>query len=836
MRKENYVVILFLSVLLFSSCERKKERPAIDEEQNEWMISQRIFPSGRMDYDAYRQAISWRSSSMNRRSALGSPNNWQFAGCINIGGRVTDVDMHASDLQTMYLGAASGGVFKSTDAGATWIPIFDQQGSLSIGDLAIAPSDPDILYAGTGEANGGGGSLTYDGDGVYKSIDGGITWTSVGLQLTRNTGRIAIDPVDPDRVFAATMGDLFGDNPERGVYRTTDGGTTWQQVLSMTDSTGAIEVVINPQHPDTVYASLWERVRRPDRRHYGGPSSGIYRSYDGGSTWTKLTSGLPQGVDLGRIGIDISQSNPNVLYATVTDYLGANIGIFKTVNHGNSWTDVTANFFPNAASYWYGRIKIDPTDPDIVYEIDFDLWKTTDGGLSWSNLTDFFVHVDQHEVYIHPLNNNLVLLGNDGGMHISTDAGISWTHDETLPITQFYTCEIDETNPSNLYGGAQDNGVNTTATGNTDDWFSIWGGDGFVVLVDPNNPALVYAEYQYAGLNTGTVGIDPLDRINWNTPLVFNPLNTNSLFIGTDKVYKTTDNGTFWDPISPDLTNGSGTASYPIVYGTVTTIAVAPADSNVIWAGTDDGNVQVTTNGGNTWNLVSAGLPYRWVTRIAVDPLVPLTAYVTLSGYRYHDNMSHVYKTINGGNSWTDIGVTLPDVPVNDIIVDSTLNNLYIATDAGVFFTAIDSLDWQVLGDSLPLAPVMDLRLHEGQRILLAATYGRSMYKYDLNYLTSGITDHQDSEAAISVNVFPNPFSSLISLDIYATVNQQSNIDLFDISGKKIAVLYNGPLRKGNNRITFENEHNKYRLVSGIYFIHITAAGSETVRKIIFNN
>lgn len=787
-----------------------------------------------MDYQAYQQALSWRTQSQNKNAQAGNGNHWKFAGTVNIGGRLTDVEMHPGNLQTMYLGAASGGVFKSTNGGIAWSPVFDQQNSLSIGDLAIAPSDPNTLYVGTGESNGGGGSLTYDGNGVYKSTDAGATWTQVGLELTRNTGRIAVHPTNPDIVFAATMGDLFGNNPDRGLYRSTNGGTSWLKVLSSSDSTGAIEVVINPINPDTVFACLWERVRRPDRRNYGGPSSGIYRSYNGGTTWTKLSNGLPTGINLGRIGIDIAKSNPATLYATLTDNFGAHVGTFRTNNNGDSWVNVTGNFSPNASSYWYGRIKVDPTDPDIAYQIDFDLWKTIDGGANWTNLTTITgVHVDQHEVYIHPLNNDFLILGNDGGFFTSTDGGFNWLHDETLPVTQFYTCELDENDPSKLYGGTQDNGVNTTPTGNLDDWFSIWGGDGFVVLVDPNNSTLVYAESQYAGLNTGIQGVDPLDRTNWNTPFVFNPQNTNSLFLATDKVYKTIDNGTFWTPVSPDLTNGSGTASYPIVYGTITTLAVAPADSNIIYAGTDDGNIQVTFNGGTTWTLVNSGLPYRWVTRIAVDPLDPLTAYATLSGYRYHDNMSHVYKTVNGGNSWINIGSTLPDVPVNDIIFDATIGKLYIASDVGVFYTDEDTLNWQLLGDSMPVVPVTDLRLHEGTRTLLAATYGRSMYTYDLNYLTSGIPVAQSDNNNTSFTCFPNPFDNVLTMEIFSAQTQQATVYLLDINGKKVSDSYLHKLKKGNNIFSFPVNNKNQLLKSGIYFMVVQINLQKTVKKIV---
>ncbi|MEO8088209.1 MAG: T9SS type A sorting domain-containing protein [Bacteroidota bacterium] len=824
---------LLIFSLIITSCksdkhperDSDKEKVEAQTSHSDWFSNQRIFPYTAPDYTAYKNSLQWLNT---QRAAMrtSTQQSWQYAGPENLGGRVVDVEMIPNDFFTMYVCAASGGIFKSNTGGNSWFPIFDSNPSLSIGDLAIAPSNSDILYCGTGEANAGGGSICYDGAGIFKSTDAGSTWNYSGLDITRNTGRVAIDPKNPDRVYAATMGDLFGNNPDRGLYRTTDGGLTWQNVLFINDSTGAIDVVIHPQHTDTVFACMWTRVRRPDRRQYGGEASGIYRTYDGGTTWTKLTNGLPS-YSLGRIGIDISQSSPNILYACVEDSLGGNTKIIKTTDFGDSWTDVTNGFSASAYSYWYGRIKVDPTNSDVVYAIDFDLWQTQDGGQNWFTISSS-VHVDHHAVYIHPQNPNLVLLGNDGGFYVSNNRGASWTFDETLPIMQFYTCEIDEQNPASIYGGAQDNGVNTTATGAVNDWYSIWGGDGFGVLVDPNNSSNVYAESQYGGISTGLNGVDFNDRINWNTPFIFNPHNSNTLYLGTEALYKTTDRGQNWLPLSGDLTNGSLAAAYPIVFATITTIAVAATDTNIIYVGTDDGNIQVTTDEGQSWNLISASLPTRWITHLEVDPRDAMSVYVTLSGYRYHENMSHVYHSADGGNNWTDIGANLPDVPCNDVVLDTTYSTLYLATDIGVFYSYLGSGTWQQLGSDLPLVPVCDLRLHNPTHKLLAATYGRSMYTYDLNILTPATSAVEQSYFA--VYVLQNPVHDVLSLKIYSEKSISANISLYNTEGKKMPVAENLNLFKGNNYKSFDL--SSANIADGFYFVRINCDGKNIVRKI----
>ncbi|MEW6467840.1 MAG: T9SS type A sorting domain-containing protein [Bacteroidota bacterium] len=769
--------------------------PRPQQRSDDWFISQRIYPQGSINYEAYAEALQ-SAMSLRAESRSASAASWQFAGPTNIGGRVTDIEMHASDQQTIYLGAASGGVFKSTDQGLTWNPIFDQNASLSIGDIAIAPSNPNIIYVGTGECNNGRGSVTYDGQGVYKSTDAGQTWTSLGLQLTRNTGRIAIDPANPNKVFVATMGDLFSNGPNRGLYRTLDGGLTWTNVLSVNDSTGAVEVVIDPSNPNIVYASTWTRIRRPTYYLYGGTGSAIYKSTDGGSTWNMLTSGLPaSSPNIGRIGIDISASNPNVLYAVYASEYGGFLGCYKTTNGGASWSAVTGNNYllgslSANAFYWFGRVKVDPTDPNTVFITDLSLWKSSDGGANWYDVGTSF-HVDQHITYVHPANPSLVVEGNDGGVFISNDGGSSWTSAQDIPITQFYTCEVDNQNPSNLYGGTQDNGTNYTPTGGVNDWQFLFGGDGFYVLVNPVNPSYQIYEYQYGNLSTSMSGINTSENSNWNTPLIYNPQNPSTVFYGNVRVYKSYAHGNGgWFSISPNLTAGTQTGN--LVFHTITTLSCSNADTNVIWAGCDDGNVQVTTNSGATWTNVSAGLPDRWITRVVADPLVAGRAYVTVSGFRWDEPYPHVFMTNNYGATWTAISSNLPQAPCNDLIVDpNSTSTLFVATDMGVYYTTDQGGNWQAAGTGMPLVPVTDMVLHNGTRTLIAATYGRSMWKMDIDQLL-GSGDPAALNSGITIS--PNPVADHFvvrgaegaSLTLYNLEGKAVMTTKIDQAGKKI--------------------------------------------------
>ena len=839
MRALRYMIcfMVCMGLLFITGIKRdhaRKPSQNFGEHPNDWFFAQRAFPQKEINHDAYKHAVR-HTRVLQKQSGI-SNYPWTFAGPTNIGGRLTDVEMPAGSFETIYAGAASGGVFKSVNGGQSWIPIFDQEASLSIGDIAIDPHDPRVIYVGTGEVNAGGGSMTYPGTGIYKSVNGGETWTNIGLEDSRYIARIVVDPENSQTVFVAAMGKLFGKNTQRGLFRSMNGGATWENVLFISDSTGCIDIVINPDNPDILYAAMWERIRLPKRRTYGGPSSGLYMSENGGDTWRKLWNGLPNG-SVGRIGISLCTKYPETIYTVYADTDGNYIGTYKSVDGGAWWyltNDYNMTNVFSTYGWWFGNIRVDPNDPQVAFVLGLPLYKTTNGGDSWYNYT-YGVHVDQHGMVIHPMDSRFVVLGNDGGLYISENGGSSWTEKFGLPVTQFYTCEIDEQYPYRLYGGTQDNGVNRTYTGDEGQWQFIYGGDGFYVLVDPSDNNYVYTERQRGYFVRSTdggnrfyyakTGISSSEWSNWNAPVVFNPVNPKTLYFGTQCVYKSMNRAQSWVPISLDLSNGpySANDNYTVNFGTVSTIAVAPSDTNVIYAGTDDGNVWVTFDDGGDWTLISGKLPVRWITRVAVDPYDSQTAYVTISGYQWDEYLPHIFRTTNRGESWEDISGNLPEVPLNDIIVDpENTSTLIVASDVGVFFTQDMGGTWQVLGSGLPNVPVPDLDLHNPTRKLVAATYGRSMYTFDLTKIT-GVEEvaSQPADFVLHPN-YPNPFNAETVIPFAMDKEQNVLFEIFDVRGRKIRTLANRTFVPGRHEIFWDGKTDDGSpAVSGTYICRL---------------
>lgn len=743
---------------------------------------------------------------------------WEEAGPYNIGGRITAIAASPQDASIVYCGTACGGVFKSSDGGVTWEPIFDETGVLSIGAIAVSPNDPNTIYVGTGEANGAGD--TFDGGGVYVTHDGGETWELLGLEETRRIGRIVINPEDENVIFVAAMGKLFGTNEERGVMKSTDGGNTWERVLFVNDTTGCIDIVINPLHPDTVYAAMWQRIRRPGERISGGEGSGIYRSTDGGDTWEELTNGLPVGEDVGRIGISISKTNPLILYAIYADKTGYFLGVYKTTDGGDSWfriNDDDLEWIYSSYGWYFGQIRVDPTDPDIVYALGIDTYKSLDGGNSWQLIT-FEPHVDHHDLYIDPNNPSHLYLATDGGFYISNNAGWLWNKSYDLPITQFYDITVDFQNPERIYGGTQDNGTVRTLTGSLSDWEIIYCGDGFHTIVDYTNSNIIYTECQYGSLvkstNGGynffpaTYGINDSDRRNWDTPVVMDPCNPEVLYYGTFRVYKTENGADLWYPISGDLTNGPSGSNIP--FGTITSIEVSPADG-CIYAGTDDGNVWVSKDGGSTWENISSSLPDRWVTDIKANPVIPGKVYVSFSGYYWDDYTPYIFLSEDTGATWIDVTDNLPPAPVNAIeIWPEHPQYIFVGTDFGVYLSRVGGGEWVPLLQGLPLSPVLDLAFHNPTSTLIAGTHGRSSFKLDVSSLL--LEEKENSELQVtSIKIYPNPVKDFIVMEASPFIFPLT-VRLYSISGRFLKE-YN--LEEGHKLISIVN------LKKGPYILHI---------------
>ena len=614
------------------------------------------------------------------------------------------------------------------------------------------------------------------------------------------------------------MGHLFGNNADRGIYKTNNGGKTWEKVLYINETTGGIDLAMDPNNPNRIYAAMWERVRRPHFRKYHGLGSGIYKTEDGASNWSKLSKDLPTG-ELGRIGLAIAPSKAERIYSVISNASGAYEGLYISDDFGESWSRKTISGIANVPyMWWFGKITVDPSDPEKLFSIGFNMDASSNSGTSWSGIFNG-AHVDQHALYIHPADPEFMIAGNDGGICISENGGLSYVFQQTLPITQFYTCEIDTQAPDRLYGGTQDNGTNRTF-GEVDNWQHILGGDGFYALVDPVDNKYVYAESQYgnfkrstnggSSFSFATVGIAN-ERTNWNTPVVFDPSQTSTLYYGAQRLYQSINRAQNWDPISPDLTKGS--AGGNLSFGTITTIAVSEQNGNIIYAGTDDGNVWNTLDGGNNWTKLSEDLPNRWVTRVACDPFIASSAIVTFSGFRFNESDGNVFITNDNGNTWLDISSNLPQVPINDIVYDPQNQDwFYLATDLGVFYTLNEGLTWEILGMKLPNVPVTDIDVHKQTRVLVAATYGRSMYSYDLSEFTS--IDAVTSKD-FDISAFPNPFTEFITISFDLDTNSMVNLIVYDLLGRKVDVLCDEVLSSGNQQFKWGGRTKE----KGIYFI-----------------
>ncbi|MFH1119456.1 MAG: T9SS type A sorting domain-containing protein [Bacteroidota bacterium] len=809
----------------------------------DYMDRQRTFPYGGIKADVYLKAV--RDASVIHSSAGRSDYSWEFAGPSNIGGRITDIEIPGESFSTIYIAAASGGILKTTNNGASWTNIFKDQATIPVGDIAISQNNPDLMYAGTGEANSS--SQSFRGDGIYKSVDGGTTWQHTGLDLSAYIGRIVIDYSNSERVFAAACGNLFTPDGNRGIYRTTNGGNTWERVLFISDSTSAIDLVQHPTNPDILYATMWERIRGLNYRRSFGETSGIWKTTDGGDTWTELTSGLPQGSETGRIGIAISPSSPSVLYAFYDNE--SEVAVFKTQNSGQNWTRTNDNALQgmNSSFGWYfGQVRIHPDSPDRIYVLGVYLYYSSNGGNSWSEM-GYEMHVDHHALLIHPVTGRMYE-GNDGGLYFSDDDGAGWYKINNLPLTQFYDIEIDYLNPGRLYGGTQDNNTVRTWTGQINDWEAILGGDGFYSLVDYTNSSIIYAEYQWGALHKSTNGgnwMEPIngywssDRVNWSAPVIMHSQEPQTLYFGTYRVWKTTNGGNTWNAISNDLTQGDDGSTYH----TISTLAISAIEPGIVLAGTDDGRVHISTNGGSVWNDISAGLPDRWITRVATDPFDVNTIYVTLSGFRWDEPLAHVYKSTNLGQTWQPISNGLPELPVNALIADpGEQGRLFIGTDAGVFMSEDSGDNWQSMNQGIGNVPVTSMKIHKDENFLIIGTYGLSAFRFDLNQLNVGVEDNQEPLKTLSIpGIFPNPFSIANKANLHITVGSSAagfaDVSIVDLMGRDVRSHNSVSLKQGLNTILWDGNSNTGRRVkAGTYLIRVKSGNREVLGKVLVIN
>lgn len=810
---------------------------------NPWFFAERAFPTGHIPPEAVermrQEAALLREEARAEALRGGRTALWTPRGPTNIGGRITDLAVDPRDANRVYAAAAEGGILRTDDAGQHWLPLFDEGPALAMGAVALDPANPDIVYAGGGEVNPGGGSVAYGGAGLFRSPDRGATWEPLGLETVGAIGRIRVDPTNSQRLFVAAMGQLWETDSARGVYRSIDGGDTWQQVLFVADDTGCVDLIQRPDQPNVLLAAMWQRLRQPEAYDYGGPRCAVYRSTNGGDTWTLLsgTGGLPAASSTGgRIGLDLCAADPNVMCAVFADRTGYFSGLWRSTNGGDTWTrtaDSTISDVFASYGWWFGNVRVHPANAQTIWVLGLDFYRSTNGGSAWSEVSGG-MHVDHHALAFGSGPSPVIYNGNDGGVYRSTNGGSAWSLLPDQPVAQVYRMALDAMNPNALVLGAQDNGTNRSTSGAANDFAMIYGGDGFGPLVHPTNSLRLWAQYQYGGLgyssNGGgsfsgaTSGIGGSDRIAWNAPLVQDPTNVDRRYFGTNKLYRSASN-TSWTAVSGDLTGGPHAGNAGQVRGTLTAIAISPLDGQVLWTGSDDGYVNVSTNGGTNWTNVAATLPDRWVTSLHGDPFDRETAYVTISGFRWTEPLPHVFRTTDLGATWESIAGNLPEAPANDLIPDpATPGRLWLATDVGVYFTQDGGASWAMLGPDLPNVVVSQLAFDPVNRLLYAGTYGRSVFTCAVDELTAA-PPAELAAAGRLLAPYPNPSAG--GAWIAWSLAQRGEVELavYSVAGRRVwsgrAAAGAGEGRLFWGGVDAQGE----RLPSGVYLARASAAG-----------
>ena len=877
-------------------------------------------------------------------------------GPIVQGGRVTDLAVTSKPYQ-YYIAYASGGVFKTTDDGITFKPVFDNLAALTIGDIALAPSNEDILYVGTGEKNSSRSS--YAGAGVYRSTDGAANWQHLGLEDTQHISRIIVHPNNPDEVWVAAAGSLYTHNTERGVYHSKDGGKSWDKTLFINDSTGIIDLVMEPGNPQVLYAAAWERTRRAWDFKGSGPNSGIYKSTDGGFSWNKLSVGWPEGEALGRIGLSISPDAPQRIYAlldnqqeakeerknegeglqatqllsitrdaflnltdeqieeylkengfpkkysaavvrkeieegkydpkALAEYLGdANSNLFETKvpgaqvyrsdDAGESWKMVNAYDLEGVYytyGYYFGEIRSSPTNADKLFVLGVPMLSSNDGGKNWYRVdTTGNVHVDHQTLWINPENDKHLMLGNDGGLYTSYNGGANWRHINNLAVGQFYSVQVDMQEPYNVYGGLQDNGVlmgsSQSVPNQTKNWERIMGGDGMMVQVDPSDANIAYTGYQFGNyyrLNLASgkseyitpqqdIGEDRL-RFNWRTPLIMSKHNPDILYMGAQKVYRTLDKGENWQVISPDLTKNKPQGNVP--FSTLTVLAESPHTFGLLYAGTDDGNLKITRDGGGSWKDISQGLPQNlWVSSIQISKHRPGRVYATLTGYRQDDFNAYLFRSDDFGNSWTTVKGNLPNEAVNVLVEDLENESLlFVGTDHGTYASLDGGENWQALAQ-IPNVASYDMVIHPKEGELVIGTHGRSIDIADIKPLRTMLVNGRQAlmlsavkEIRYNENWGERPYPYLpirqpnVEVNYYSPIAGAITFEVLNSDGgvvytRKIeagagfnSFTWHGNLNRNGAKGRKNKEVDKGYLTAGSYTLTISQGGKNASEKLV---
>ncbi|MCB0569433.1 MAG: T9SS type A sorting domain-containing protein [Phaeodactylibacter sp.] len=808
-----------------------------------WMA--RNYPDEGFAVKAWAQALEQARTGLAFRDFTGFDEQWVTRGPGNIGSRINTIAVNPQNENIVFVGFCRGGVWRTANGGLDWEPVFDSQPFLAIGDIEFDPTNPDVIYVGTGDPNIS--SHPGIGNGVYKSVDGGDTWAHLGLEDQRIISKVLVNPVNPNIVYAAAMGLPFERNNDRGLYRSVDGGQHWEQVLFISNQAGIIDLVMNPANPNVLYAAGWDRIRNNTESTIVGPGAKVYKTANGGDTWDLMDNGLPQE-ESNRIGLAVAPSNPNVVYAL---YVGTNsdiYNIYKTSNNGESWAPLldpnTLNGLPDDVlggfGWYFAKIRVNPADEHGLFVLGVDLWRTEDGGASWQESGPpwftYEVHADKHDLVYSPSGD--IFLATDGGLYRSTDGGFEWEDAENIPATQFYRIAYNPHLPSWYYGGAQDNG---TSGGPVLDfeWPRLYGGDGFQPAFRPDMPNVMYAETQNGGIvvstdggsfwQSATSGIQFSDRRDWDMPYFISPHNPDVLYTGTYRVYRSTS-GVMpqWEPISSDLSDGLVLNAR---YHVITTLDESPQLEGLLYAGTVDANVWRSDNGGNSWVDIRQGLPERYVTSVKASPDFPDWVYVANSGYKDNDFIPHLHRSKNRGQNWEDISGNLPGLAVNDVLIlpghQDTV--LFAATDGGVYGSMDAGANWQRLGSNMPYVQSFDLVWNEARNELVAGTFARSIMSYPLDSLFAAPMDTTVVDIPLVehtpsfIKLYPSPATDWVQAEFsLSEPGKGYQLAVLDGNGR-LVLKRNG---KASGRV--QERLNVKQLPAGMYTVKVKLG--QTVR------